>query len=167
MVRETVRTIQDHALDSDLQPWHLDFIEESLVPRTAVDHVLMRGSSVPLAFSRLTPKEVCAAFQRGLSRPVRYKRGPITFSVSTPTGYREHLQVLEWTLGKKRAPYFGPDLEENCTSTALDLWGGYRSMEEYAREVFPVEEEANGLMWMKEEDQQNGDVRGDEYFGSC
>lgn len=31
---------------------------------------------------------------------------------------------------------------------ARSLWEGWRSMEEYAREVFPVEEEANGLDWM-------------------
>lgn len=34
------------------------------------------------------------------------------------------------------------------TSEARELWGGYRGMEEYAREVFPVEEEANGKDWM-------------------
>ena len=31
---------------------------------------------------------------------------------------------------------------------ARGLWEGWRDMEEYAREVFPVEEEANGLDWM-------------------
>lgn len=31
---------------------------------------------------------------------------------------------------------------------ARHLWEGWRGMEEYAREVFPVEEEANGLDWM-------------------
>lgn len=31
---------------------------------------------------------------------------------------------------------------------ARSLWEGWRDMEEYAREVFPVEEEANGLDWM-------------------
>lgn len=31
---------------------------------------------------------------------------------------------------------------------ARSLWEGWRGMEEYAREVFPVEEEANGLDWM-------------------
>jgi hypothetical protein len=33
---------------------------------------------------------------------------------------------------------------------ALELWEGNRSMEEYAQEVFPVEEAANGLTWMEE-----------------
>lgn len=34
------------------------------------------------------------------------------------------------------------------TDEARNLWEGWRDMEEYAREVFPVEEEANGLDWM-------------------
>lgn len=34
---------------------------------------------------------------------------------------------------------------------ARSLWGGWRGMEEYAREVFPVEEFHNGLTWMKQE----------------
>lgn len=34
------------------------------------------------------------------------------------------------------------------TDEARQLWSGWRDMEEYAREVFPVEEEANGLDWM-------------------
>jgi hypothetical protein len=36
------------------------------------------------------------------------------------------------------------------TQEARELWAGYRSIEEYAREVFPVEEEANGKTWMKD-----------------
>ena len=35
-------------------------------------------------------------------------------------------------------------------AAALELWEGNRSMEEYARDVFPVEEAANGLTWMEE-----------------
>ncbi|KAJ5165467.1 uncharacterized protein N7500_007297 [Penicillium coprophilum] len=34
------------------------------------------------------------------------------------------------------------------TDESRHLWQGWRDMEEYAREVFPVEEEANGLDWM-------------------
>lgn len=30
-------------------------------------------------------------------------------------------------------------------------------MEEYAREVFPVEEAANGMTWMDEEDDENAE----------
>ena len=31
---------------------------------------------------------------------------------------------------------------------ARGLWEGWRGIEEYAREVFPVEEEVNGMSWM-------------------
>ncbi len=105
--------------------------------------------SVPIAFEYLTPKQVCKAFSRGLNRPVKYARGPVKVEVSVPAGYKENLEVLEDVLGRQGAPYFGPDLEDNCTKTALDLWEGYRGMEEYAREVFPIEEKANGLTWME------------------
>lgn len=98
----------------------------------------------------MTPKEVCKAFSRGLRRPVQYKRGPIVITVPTPVGYREHLSALEETLAEKAAPYFGPHLEKDCPSLALELWEGNRSMEEYAQEVFPLEEAANGLTWMEE-----------------
>lgn len=65
-----------------------------------------------------------------------------------PRGYREHLDILQKVLGEQGAPYFGPDLEENCTAVSLNLWEGNRDIEEYAREVFPLEERANGLTWM-------------------
>ncbi|KAL1632568.1 hypothetical protein SLS56_003467 [Neofusicoccum ribis] len=76
-----------------------------------------------------------------------FKQGPRKWA-----GYREHLEILEETLGWQNAPYFGPDLEEDCTQVALDLWEGFRDIEEYAREIFPVEERANGLTWMDEDD---------------
>lgn len=110
------------------------------------------GRSIPLAFSHLTPQEVCNAFSRGLGRPVRYRRGPIEIHVPTPAGYREHLEALEETLGKQSAPYFGPELEKDCTKLSIELWEGWRDMEEYAREVFPLEEQANGQTWMLEVD---------------
>jgi len=71
-------------------------------------------------------------------------------NVPTPIGYREHLSALGYTLGEKGAPYFGPDLEPDFPGVSLSLWEGNRSMEEYAQEVFPVEEAANGLTWMEE-----------------
>lgn len=43
-------------------------------------------------------------------------------------------------------PYFGPTLE--YPKEARSLWEGYRGIEEYAREVFPLEEAANGMTWM-------------------
>ena len=108
-------------------------------------------ASIPLAFAMMTPEQVCKAFSRGLGRQVRYRRGPILINVPTPAGYREHLSALEYTLGEKAAPYFGPDLEKDCPHLALQLWEGNRDIEEYAREVFPVEEAANGQFWMHEE----------------
>ena len=41
--------------------------------------------------------------------------------------------------------------EGTCVAEARQLWGGWRGIEEYAREVFPVEEAANGRTWMIEE----------------
>ena len=103
---------------------------------------------VPLAFAYLTPLEVCQALSAGLKRPVHYRRGPISLAVPVPVGYGDHLAALEETLGRRGAPYFGPDLEPDCTSLARQLWAGYRPLEEYASEAFPLEEAANGLRWM-------------------
>ena len=99
-----------------------------------------------LAFEKLTPIQCCRRFARGLGRPVKYVHGPIDIAVSIPSGYREHLEILQDTLGKKRAPYFGPNLE--YPREGRSIWEGYRGIEEYAREVFPIEEYNNGLRWM-------------------
>ena len=111
-----------------------------------------------MAFEYLTPIEVCEAFSRALNRPVRYVRGRIHIEISIPPGYRDHLAILEDTLGVREAPYFGPDLEPGCTRIAQELWEGNRTIEEYAREVFPIEESANGLTWMDEGDEPNREV---------
>jgi len=123
------------------------------------------GKRVPLAFSHLTPRQVCKAFSRALDRPVRYVRGPVEIEIPVPTGYAEHLIVLEEVLGEQRAPYFGPDLEKDCTKTAIQLWEGYRDIEEYAREVFPLEEAANGLTWMNEGDETPTEINSDYQVG--
>jgi hypothetical protein len=95
--------------------------------------------------------------------------------VAIPAGYREQLAGIEVLFGRYNAPYFpGPEFQypakgsgsgetatsdrrssetvrdkpRKLTSEARKLWGGYRGMEEYAREVFPLEEEANGKDWM-------------------
>lgn len=101
---------------------------------------------IALAFEVMTPRQACAAFSRGVGRPVRYKQGPVSIEVSIPNGYREQLDGIQMLFGKFNAPYFGPALA--APGEALALWEGYRGMEEYAREVFPVEEAANGLTWM-------------------
>jgi len=84
---------------------------------------------------------------------VQYVHGPIEIAVNVPSGYREHLENLQEVLGEKRAPYFGPDYE--YPKEARSLWEGYRGLEEYAREVFPLEEAANGLTWMDEPNNTN------------
>jgi hypothetical protein len=81
-----------------------------------------------------------------VGRPVKYVRGPIKIAVSIPSGYREQLETLQQTLGEKRAPYFGPNLE--YPGEGQSIWEGWRGIEEYAREVFPIEEHANGQHWM-------------------
>lgn len=101
-----------------------------------------------MAFEKLTPLQTCARFANGVGRPVRYVHGAIKIDVDMPSGYREHLEVLQATLGDKRAPYFGPNLE--YPREARSIWEGYRGIEEYAREVFPLEEYANGLRWMED-----------------
>jgi hypothetical protein len=120
---------------------------------------------VPLAFQHLNPIEVCEAFSRALQRPVHYVCGPILYPQKVPDGYREHLDVLEEVLGKKDAPYFGPELEEGCTKLACELWEGNRDIEEYAREVFPIEEYNNGQRWMDED--ESDQETPSRYQGSC
>lgn len=122
-------------------------LSASFPPSTSL---LTRDHSVALAFELLTPVAVCQAFSRALNRRVTYKRAPIEIKVSIPVGYREQLDGLEILFGKHQAPYFGPELEQD-TDEALRLWEGYRGIEEYAREVFVVEERLNGLTWMDEE----------------
>ncbi|KAF7555962.1 hypothetical protein G7046_g6432 [Stylonectria norvegica] len=123
-----------------------------------------KGERIALAYEYLTPREVCRLFSRGLGRPVRYVRGSIEVKVRVPTGYREQLVGLEQLFSptqkdaRKQPPYFGdPRLEISCPSEALELWEGPRGLEEYAREMFPLEEEANGLTWMLDDDDDEFD----------
>ena len=132
------------------------------------DSELIPNYSIALAFELLPPTRVCFLFSHALNRKVTYQFSPsIDVEVSVPDGYREQLEALEVLFGNFRAPYFGLDLEsgENTKTVedgtakgsgtvveeARTLWGGWRGMEEYAREVFPVEEFHNGLTWMEEE----------------
>ncbi|KAG9232439.1 NmrA-like family-domain-containing protein [Amylocarpus encephaloides] len=116
------------------------------------------GQSMPLAYEMLSPVEACEAFARGIGRKVTYRRrSKIDVKVKIPSGYREQLVALEamYALGKedasKQPPYFATQaLESRVPEQALALWEGPRGLEEYAREVFPLEEAANGLTWMNE-----------------
>ncbi|KAK3378507.1 NmrA-like family-domain-containing protein [Podospora didyma] len=121
------------------------------------------GKRIALAYEMLSPREACRVFARGVGRPVRYVRGPIEIKVKIPEGYRCQLEALEelYALGKddpkKQPPYFGDiELEESCPEVAMQLWEGPRGLEEYAREVFPLEEHANGLTWMLEDEDTAG-----------
>ncbi|KAI9795788.1 MAG: hypothetical protein M1833_006809 [Piccolia ochrophora] len=105
-----------------------------------------RGHRIALAFEMLTPRQVCAAFSRGLGRAVTYLRGPIDIKVSVPTGYRQQLEGIMSLFGRYEAPYFGPDLD--APHEALELWEGYRSIEAYSAEAFVIEERLNGMTWM-------------------
>jgi hypothetical protein len=127
------------------------------------------GQRIALAYEMLTPLEACRMFSRGVGRPVTYKRGPIEIKVPIPKGYREQLTALESLFKlenkdqEKQPPYFGSfELEKSCPQEALDLWEGFRGLEEYAREVFPFEEAANGLVWMNEDNGDEDDDEGDE-----
>lgn len=115
---------------------------------------------VTLAFERLTPRQCCARFARGVGRQVKYVHGPINISVTIPSGYREHLEILQETLGEKGAPYFGPNLE--YPREGRSIWEGHRGIEEYAREVFPIEEYNNGLRWMEDGTGEGVDVNGSD-----
>jgi hypothetical protein len=118
------------------------------------------GQKIALAYEMLSPKEACRKFAKGVGRRVRYRRDNLEIKVKVPDGYSDQLTALEklYDLGKsdpeKQPPYFGSALfESSCPKEALALWEGYRGLEEYAREVFPVEEAANGLRWMDEEEE--------------
>ncbi|KZZ96480.1 nitrogen metabolite repression-(nmr)-responsible protein [Moelleriella libera RCEF 2490] len=154
--------------------WQAPFHEDAKLPWLDAEHDVgpailqlfkdgpakWRDERIALAYEYLTPKEACRLFSRGVGRPVRYVRGAIEIKVRIPTGYREQLEALEKLFRpgeqdpKKQPPYFGDmKLEISCPTEALELWEGPRGLEEYAREVFPLEEEANGLTWMLDDDE--------------
>lgn len=115
---------------------------------------------IALAYEFLSPLEACEAFEKGLGRVVRYKRGPIEVKVKIPEGYRDQLVALEKLFSPdqqdadKQPPYFGDrTLEDSCPDSALALWEGPRGLQEYAGEIFPLEEEANGMTWMYDDDE--------------
>ena len=130
-------------------------------------------SSIALAFELLSPTRVCLLFARALRRPVRYVHSTkIDVEVPIPNGYQEQLHAIEVLFGECNASYFGPGLDSGTSREVDDanprnadwssgergegtvveearaLWGGWRGVEEYAREVFPLEEAANGMTWM-------------------
>lgn len=154
--------------------WQAPFHEDAKLPWLDAEHDVgpailqifkdgvskWRGERIALAYEYLTPREACEVFERGVGRPVRYVRGPIEIKVRIPAGYREQLEGLEQLFSpdeadpKKQPPYFGDiKLDESVPTQALELWEGPRGLEEYAREMFPLEEEANGLTWMLDDEE--------------
>ena len=78
-----------------------------------------------MAFSLLDPPSVCAAFSRGLNRPVRFIEGPIEISVPIPPGYEEQLNALQDLFGGevvkgKAAPYWWDGIFDVGTETIND-----------------------------------------------
>ncbi|KJZ74212.1 Nitrogen metabolic regulation protein 1 [Hirsutella minnesotensis 3608] len=160
--------------------WQAPFHEDAKLPWLDAEHDVgpailqifkdgvakWKGERVALAYEYLTPKEACHLFARGVGRPVHYVRGPIETKVRIPAGYREQLEALAKLFRvdeadpRNQPPYFGdPKLEASCPAEALELWEGPRGLEEYAREMFPLEEEANGLTWMLDEDDHEEKVQ--------
>jgi hypothetical protein len=130
------------------------------------------GKRIPLAYEMLSPREACRVFAKGVGRPVRYRReAKIEVKVKIPNGYREQLVALEQMYALSASdpslqpPYFADaELEEAVPDVANGLWEAYRGLEEYAREVFPLEEAANGLSWMNEGEgtDEEGELQGGE-----
>ncbi|KAF4120431.1 Nucleoside-diphosphate-sugar epimerase [Geosmithia morbida] len=155
--------------------WQAPFHEDAKLPWLDAEHDVgpailqifkdgvskWRRERIPLAYEYLSPREACEVFGRGLGRPVRYVRGPIEVKVRVPAGYQDHLDALQKLFrpdepdAKKQPPYFGDiELERQGCAQALELWEGPRGLEEYAREMFPLEEEANGLTWMFDDEDE-------------
>ncbi|TGZ79602.1 NAD(P)-binding protein [Ascodesmis nigricans] len=107
------------------------------------------GKRIALAFEILTPPEACLLFSRGLGRPVRYVNAPLEIKIPIPDGYRKQLEGILHTLCDNKAIYFRPEME--CPETARSIWPGWRGLEEYAREVWPIEERQNMAPWTLEE----------------
>lgn len=110
---------------------------------------------------------------------MRYVEGPIEVTVPIPRGYHEQLDALQDLFGGtvvkgKNAPYWWdgifdsdkngkikhvsglvegevPDEVEQDARISRALWEGWRDIEGYARDTFPVEERLNGLSWMDDE----------------
>ena len=130
------------------------------------------GHRIALAFENLTPIQVCQAFGTALRRPCSYVFDEhIDIKVPIPNGYREQLARIEVLFGQYNAPYFpGPAFDSSTpkkrsgsndtvkqgvkprklVTEARELWPAYRGIEDYAREAFIVEEEANGKTWMQD-----------------
>ena len=104
---------------------------------------------IALAFEVLTPLQAAHAFSKGVGRKVTYKQEPLNLkNFPIPQGYRNQLYAVAQLFSNPRNTYFPPRMSRECPQMARELWEGWRGLEEYAREVFPVEERANGAPWI-------------------
>lgn len=107
------------------------------------------GMRIPLAFEVMNPIQAAEAFSRGLGRRVTYIQCPLEIDgFPIPQGYRDQLYAAANLFEDPKNSYFPPGMGERCPEVSRHLWQGWRSLEEYAREVFPVEERANGAPWI-------------------
>ncbi|KLU91365.1 nitrogen metabolic regulation protein [Magnaporthiopsis poae ATCC 64411] len=89
---------------------------------------------------------ILSIFKEGPRRWGGGRRVPIAFEMLTPRCSPINLSRKAHDASTSRC----------CSArVALELWGGPRLLEEYAREEFIIEEQANGLRWMLD-DQRNG-----------
>lgn len=97
----------------------------------------------------MNPIQASRAFTRGLGRRVTYVQCPLEIDgFPIPQGYRDQLYAVANLFSDPRNSYFPPGIGDRCPEMSRHLWQGWRSLEEYAREVFPVEERANGAPWI-------------------
>jgi len=131
--------------------WTAPFWPEERLPFIDVEHDLgpavmqifkdgpmkWGGSRISLAFSQLTPLEICSAFSRVLNTNVTYIHSPILeVKVQLPSFYLEQLEHVVRVLGRKGAgkDYYPP----NCSGSdvARQIWAGWRDIDEFIREVW-------------------------------
>ncbi|KLJ09664.1 hypothetical protein EMPG_14913 [Blastomyces silverae] len=92
--------------------------------------------------------------QNHLHTPISTAATPTTTAMTTKTAMMKGTtgigvgQRQGHGTGKGPGEPYGGNRSLELVDEARSLWEGWRDMEEYAREVFPVEEEANGLDWM-------------------
>lgn len=67
---------------------------------------------------------------------------------SNKNGERPRMQNA--TLSQHRSSSSHSNRPKRLVSEARRLWPGFRRIEDWAREAFPIEEEANGKTWMKD-----------------
>ncbi|KAF3113035.1 hypothetical protein TWF569_004478 [Orbilia oligospora] len=120
------------------------------------------GARIPLAFEYLNPREIAAVFTKALNRPFTYKKAGLEIKAKLPDGYMTQVLAIAELFGTHRADYFPPGM--TAPGPARKIWRGWRGLEEYAREVFPIEEAHNGRTWMYGDEEDEDIMDDDEEF---